>query len=87
MKGSVGRLENSPSIGSRGKFRQKFLDSDVVEKQDGRIIFLKDHLFNAPSTAALSLIGQRINGWTAWKNEAGQTLDELKRQSYGSQDD
>lgn len=41
----------------------------------------KDHLFNSPSMAAMSLIGRVTNGWTQWKSKDGKTLDELKRQN------
>ena len=85
LKGSSGRVENVPSLGVHmEKFREKLVSSDTIQEQDGRIVFQKDHLFKTPSTAASALMGRSANGWTAWKNKSGQTLDELKRQGGDS---
>ena len=85
LKGSSGRIENVPSLGVHlEKFREKLVSSDTIQEQDGRIVFQKDHLFKTPSTAASALMGRRANGWKEWKNQAGQTLDEVKRQSSDS---
>ena len=85
LKGSSGRVENVPSLGVHmEKFREKLVSSDTIQVQEGRIVFQKDHLFKTPSTAASALMGRRANGWKEWKNEAGQTLDEVKRQSSDS---
>lgn len=85
LKGSSGRMENVPSLGVRmEKFREKLVSSDTIQVQEGRIVFQKDHLFKSPSRAAIALMGRRANGWKAWKNKAGQILDEVKRQSSDS---
>lgn len=85
LKGSSGRVENVPSMGVHmAKFRERLVSSDAVQEHNGRIVFQKDHLFKSPSTAAATLMGRRANGWTEWKNEAGKTLDELKRQDVDS---
>jgi hypothetical protein len=43
------------------------------------LTLLKDHLFNSPTAAGVTLVGRSINGRTSWKNAAGKTLDELER--------
>lgn len=83
LKGSTGRRANVPSIlGTPAeRFREKLLDSGVMREDGEKVIFDKDHLFNAPSMAAIALTGRSANGWLEWKNKDGVTLDELKRQS------
>jgi hypothetical protein len=82
LKGSIGRLENVPSIkGTAGEaLRQRLLDAKVMIPEGNNVVFQKDHLFNSPSMAALSLLGRTCNGWLDWKAADGRTLDEVKRQ-------
>lgn len=86
LAGSSGRVESVPSLNKfdKQKTRQKMVDSGVLKEQNGRLVFQKDHSFNSPSTAAMVLMGRHANGWSEWKNEAGKTLDELKRQGVES---
>lgn len=83
LKGSVGRRENVPSMkGTPGeRLRKQLLDKGVMVAEGDKVVFKKDHLFNSPSTAALSLMGRAANGWDNWKGKDGRTLDELKRQN------
>lgn len=39
----------------------------------------KDYLFKSPSAAAATTTGRPINGWTAWRDESGNTLDSNLR--------
>ena len=81
LAGSVGRLENVPSIQgtSDERFRQKLIDSGVMRVDGDRVVFPKDHLFGSPSMAAVALLGRSANGWDTWKSEDGRTLDEARR--------
>ena len=83
LRGSVGRRENVPSMkGTPGeRLRLQLLDTGVMVAEGDKVIFRKNHLFNSPSTAALSLLGRATNGWVNWKTKDGKTLDELKRQN------
>jgi predicted GIY-YIG superfamily endonuclease len=83
LAGSVGRVENAPSIGdSNQRWRQRLFDSGVIRANDqGLVVFPKDHLFKSPSGAAIALLGRRANGWVEWKSAQGQTLHELIRES------
>lgn len=83
LKGSVGRKANLPSIAetSDERFRQKLIDANVMRVEEEKVIFEKDHIFNSPSMAAVSLLGGTANGWTTWKSKDGKTLDELKLQN------
>jgi hypothetical protein len=48
-------------------------------EEDNFLVFQEDYIFNSPSAAAVTIKGRASNGWTAWKNKEGKTLDELKR--------
>jgi Domain of unknown function (DUF4357) len=82
LKGSIGRIENVPSIvgTSLERTRAKLQTSGVFEIEDDQLVFKKDHLFGSPSMAAMALMGRTANGWVEWKDDTGRTLDELKRQ-------
>jgi hypothetical protein len=83
LKDSVGRRANVPSIigTSDERFRNKLIESGVMREVGEQVVFQKDHLFKAPSPAAIALTGRTTNGWTEWRNAAGVTLDKLKRQT------
>lgn len=83
LKGSTGRKGSLPSIANTSdeRFRNKLITAQVMRVDGDKVIFDKDHLFNSPSMAAVSLLGGTANGWTVWKSKAGKTLDELKRQN------
>lgn len=59
--------------------RQTLWNDGIVVERNGRHFFQEDHQFSSPSQAASVILGRSANGWTEWKNEHGQTLDELKR--------
>lgn len=83
LKGSSGPLRKTPSAdGNRAeRIRVKLLKNNIFKIEGDRVIFQKDHLFNSPSGAAVALLGRNSNGWRAWKDKDGRTLDELKRQT------
>ncbi len=79
-KGSTCNLHLSQGAGDWvGRVREKLIDQGVMVIDGDVYKFQKDHLFNSPSGAAVALLGRNANGWTTWKNKAGETLDELKR--------
>jgi hypothetical protein len=82
LAGSVGRLENVPSIQGTNdaKVRERLFAAGVMEvSADGTISFPRDHLFRSPSSAASALLGRTANGWREWKNAQGLTLSQVKR--------
>ena len=85
LKGSSGRVSSVPSMQNTSEFdaRQGIIDAGIMSEQAGRLVFVKDHLFSSPSTAAAVLMGRMANGWVEWKDESGRTLDEVKRQGVG----
>ena len=83
FKGSTARIRETDSFvkGVSGPNLRKRLESEKVlgRQNEDSFIFLKDHIFRTPSSAADTVAGRSANGWTAWKDSKGKTLDENKR--------
>ncbi len=82
LKGSLARIRETESFwGWPQAARKRFLeDGTFTDNGDGAsYVYTKDVLFKSPSAAAATTTGRPINGWTAWKDEAGNTLDENLR--------
>lgn len=82
LKGSLARIRESVAFWGWSKAaRKRFLEEGVlVESGDGTTYrYTKDVIFKSPSAAAATTIGSPSNGWTAWKDEQGNTLDENLR--------
>ncbi|MFH0134498.1 GIY-YIG nuclease family protein [Variovorax sp. VaC1] len=86
LAGSVGRRQNMPSIHgtSDERFRERLISEGVMKIDGNTVVFTRDHLFRSPSTAAVALLGRTANGWMTWKDQAGRTLDAVKRQAIGA---
>ena len=82
LKRSVGRKATTAKMqgGTADQRRQRHLKGAGVIDLGDTIEFARDYLFDSPSMAAFALSGRSANGWKAWKNKAGKTLDEVKRQ-------
>lgn len=81
FKGSEAIIKTTPSchdyiISSR----KKLLKDGILIEKDGKYLFMEDHIFSSPSTAAGVIQGRTANGWRDWKDKNGKTLNELKRQ-------
>lgn len=82
LKGSLARVRETESFfGWSQAARKRFLENGTFVKDAGgdSYIFTKDMLFRSPSAAAATVTGRPINGWTAWRDSAGKTLDENLR--------
>ncbi|WP_176521891.1 DUF4357 domain-containing protein [Longimonas halophila] len=66
---------------SSGTRRQRLAQDGVLEPQEenGALVFTEDHAFSSPSGAAVIVQGMHVNGWKAWVDGNGRTLDELER--------
>lgn len=82
FEGSTVAEEIAPSAqDTLPRRRQRLIEDGVLSVQDdGTITFDENHAFSTPSGAAVIVQGQHTNGWTAWKDQQGRTLDELERQ-------
>jgi hypothetical protein len=63
--------------------RNKLIDSGILSLVNNVYEFTEDYIFSSPSTAGGVVSGRPTNGWKAWKNAVGKTLDENKRQNLG----
>lgn len=60
--------------------RNKLIDSGTLSLDGNVYVFTEDYIFSSPSTAGGVISGRPTNGWTAWKNTDGITLDKIKRE-------
>jgi hypothetical protein len=83
LKGSVGRRATvRSSVGTADdRLRQRLITNGVMREDGDAVVFVKDHVFGSPSSAATALLGRTANGWKEWKSQDGRTLDEAKRQT------
>lgn len=82
LKDSLARMRETDSfVGWAVAARKRFLeDGTLVDNGDGvSYRYTQDTVFKSPSAAAATTTGRAINGWTAWKDEMGNTLDENLR--------
>jgi len=80
FKGSQARLEVTPSINeSILNLRNALIEQGVIKQENDVYVFQEDYLFRSPSSAAAIILTINVNGWNAWKNEKGETLDEVFR--------
>ncbi|MBI4703292.1 MAG: DUF4357 domain-containing protein, partial [Deltaproteobacteria bacterium] len=81
LRGSLASGSFTPSAsGSTRILRQKLMDDGVLRKrQDGKCRFVQDFRFGSPSAAAGVVCGAETNGWTAWKDDRGRTLREVRQ--------
>lgn len=77
LKGSIIAEGIVPSL-KWGEKREHLIEQYTTRK-DGQIVMKSDITFSSPSTAAVFCIGGSMNGWTAWKDQDGQTLDSVYR--------
>lgn len=81
-KGSLARIRETESFSGWSLVaRKKFLeDGTLKDNGDGMsYVFTRDVLFKSPSAAAATVMGRPANGWTSWRDENGNTLDENLR--------
>jgi hypothetical protein len=79
LAGSIARTDTVPSIHAYMKeLRETLLGEGVIEQAPEGLRFLRDHLFNSPSTAAGVVLGRAANGRTEWKDATGRTLKEIQ---------
>ena len=82
LKGSTARIRETEafwgwSLAARKRFREEGI---LVDNGDGiSYKYTENVLFKSPSAAAATTTGRPINGWTAWKDEQGNTLDDNLR--------
>lgn len=58
--------------------RESLLSEGIVSPLNGKLTFLKDHLFTSPSAAAAIVMGRSANGLTEWKLSDGRILKSVE---------
>ena len=78
VKETEGLKKHGPNVIA---LRRKLKEEGVLQEDgEGESYVLKtDHVFTSPSLAATFVAARACNGWDAWKDEKGKTLDENKR--------
>lgn len=75
------RLENLEANGTHtveiGYRRIALLQMGVLQGTGRELEFVRDHLFEDPSSAAALIRGRPTNGWASWLDCAGRDLREL----------
>lgn len=80
LRGSKARIaETSSFVGWAKAAREGFLKDGTLVKDGENYTYTKDVVFKSPSAAAATTAGRSVNGWTAWKDERGNSLDENVR--------
>lgn len=81
-KDSLARKKEQPSFsGSSSKqLKNKLIENGILRDHDEEsYIFTQDYIFSSPSTAGNVVIGGTCNGWDAWKDSQGHSLDKNVR--------
>lgn len=85
LKGSKARGQVTDSFRDKGfhALRKQLEAAGVLKAAGDQMVFTQDYVFRSPSAAAAIVVGNNINGWLSWKNQAGKTLDAVVRQAAG----
>lgn len=79
LKGSEIALDTVPSFPKGfNTLRDELLDSETVQKNGEKLIFMSDYLFSSPSAAAAVIMGRSANGLVEWKDQAGRDLKSIE---------
>jgi hypothetical protein len=78
---SLASVYETNSFGGWAKAaREQLAKEGTLMQDEGYHHFVKDVVFRSPSAAASTITGRSTNGWTAWKDSEGHTLDQNLRQ-------
>jgi len=77
LKGSILSQKTVPSF-TWPKERERRLKEFAIQDDDKWILNI-DMVFTSPSSASVYCLGSNNNGWDTWKDDKGQTLDEVYR--------
>lgn len=82
LEGSV--IDKKVSESFAKSWPNSVLERDQIFKQSGNdqgdtVVLTSDVTFKSPNHAGGFAAGRNVNAWTTWKNDAGQTMDEVMR--------
>jgi hypothetical protein len=82
LAGSMARTETTAGFQNyQRELRQSLIQDGVIQTTPEGLRFVRDYLFNSPSTAAAVVLGRAANGRTEWKDETGKTLKQIQSES------
>jgi hypothetical protein len=59
---------------------EKLITNGILESEGkDSYRFTQNYIFSSPSAAAAVILARHANGWTAWKDDNGNTLDKNER--------
>lgn len=80
LAGSTGQLEVTNSYDpGKLELRNRLIEQGVLLVERDCIQFTQDFLMGTPSGAAMLVCGRSTNGWTAWTNDKGVTINAIFR--------
>ncbi len=80
LKGSRARRRIAVSaIGKISPIRNQLIEAGVLTGKNTSLVFNQDFPFGSPSTAANVVLGRNVDGWYAWKDSSGRTIDQMYR--------
>lgn len=80
LAGSLASTAETNSFGGWAQAaRRQFLQDGSLVEEGESYRFTRDITFRKPSAAAATVAARSINGWTAWKDKDGNSLDENVR--------
>jgi hypothetical protein len=78
--GCVGDADLAPKYADyMSELRGELIRQGVMVRDGGRYRLAQDYAFSSPSLAAGILMGNSVNGLTAWKTASGKALKETKQ--------
>ena len=77
LKGSIITSTTVPSFSWAEKREREI--KEFTKRQGNDWVLQIDRTFNSPTTAGDFCIGSNNNGWIIWKDDKGQTLDDVYR--------
>ena len=80
LAGSLASVAETNSFGGSAKVaRQQLLQDGSLVLINDSYKFTRDITFKKPSAAAATVAARSINGWTAWRDKDGNTMDDNVR--------
>jgi hypothetical protein len=78
-KDSTATTNFSKAVTERNqRFFEKLLTTGYVKKKSEELyVFIKDYVFNSPSAASDTILGNSTSGWKKWKAKNNKTLEEV----------
>jgi len=79
-KDSTASINISKAVKNRvSRMIQKLATNNYLKDKGNFYTFIKDYVFNSPSSASDLILGNSTSGWKMWKTKEGETLEDIYR--------